>query len=223
MARGAHASGWRSDRAATVRMPGTSTLLVCAVERSKAPFFVAGGVLVVWVLASAAFGLRRSSFPAKRVGLTAYLAATGVLVLTTMALAAATSGTVPAPPWDSANGDLENHRVATGSEISSANVRRLGVAWTMPLTASSIYGTFAANPVTDAHGVVYLQDLESNVFAVDERTGRRLWSRTYDSQDIGPNGVVVSNGMVYGAPAAFAFALDAKTGRELWRNTGLVP
>ena len=29
----------------------------------------------------------------------------------------------------------------------------------MPLTASSIYGTFAANPVTDAHGVVYLQDL----------------------------------------------------------------
>src|SRR3954464_2807381 len=63
----------------------------------------------------------------------------------------------------------------------------------------------------------------SNVFAVDRRSGRRLWSRTYNSQDIGPNGVVVSDGVVYGATAAFAFALDAKTGRELWRNPGLVP
>src|SRR3954471_1674725 len=204
-------------------MPGTSTLLIAAVERSKAPFFVAGGVLVVWALASAAVGTRRSSFPGKRAGLAAYLTATAALVLTTMALAVATAGTDPAPPWDSANGDVRNHRVATGSEITASNVRRLGVAWTMPLTASSIYGTFAANPVTDAHGVVYLQDLQSNVFAVDRRSGRRLWSRTYNSQDIGPNGVVVSDGAVYGATAAFAFALDAKTGRELWRNAGLVP
>jgi outer membrane protein assembly factor BamB len=149
----------------------TSTLLIAAVERSKVPFFVAGAVLVVWALASAAVGTRRSSFPGKRAGLAAYLTATVALVLTTMALAVVTSGTDPAPPWDSANGDLRNHRVATGSEITASNVRELGVAWTMPLTASSIYGTFAANPVTDAHGVVYLQDLQSNVFAVDLKTG----------------------------------------------------
>src|SRR3954451_18390803 len=141
MARGAHASGWRSDRAATVRMPGTSTLLVCAVERSKAPFFVAGGALVVWALASAAIGTRRSSFPGKRTGLAVYITATVALVLTTMGLDVATAGTEPAPPWDSANGDLRNHRVAIGSKITSSNVRGLGVAWTMPLTASSIYGT----------------------------------------------------------------------------------
>ena len=204
-------------------MPGTSMLLIAAVERSKTPFFVAGGVLVVWALASAAVGMRRASFPGRGAGLAAYLTATVALVVTTMGLAVATAGTDPAPPWDSANGDIRNHRVATGSEITSANVRKLGVAWTMPLTASSIYGTFAANPVTDSHGVVYLQDLQSNVFAVDSRSGRRLWSRTYDSQDIGPNGVVVADGVVYGATAAFAFALDARTGRELWRNTRLVP
>ena len=56
--------------------------------------------------------------------------------------------------------------MAHGSSISSKNVRRLGVAWTTPLTASSIYGTFAANPVI-ANGVVYLQDLDSNVWATD--------------------------------------------------------
>src|SRR6185503_17915412 len=156
------------------RMPGTSTLLIAAVERSKLPFFVAGGVLVVWALGSAALGMRRSGFPGKGAGLVAYLTATVALVLTTMGLAVATAGTDPAPPWESANGDLRNHRVATGSEITSANVRDLGVAWTMPLTASSIYGTFAANPVTDANGVVYLQDLQSNVFAVDAHSGRRV-------------------------------------------------
>src|SRR4051812_24481382 len=30
--------------------------------------------------------------------------------------------------------------------------------------------------------------LESNVFAVDLASGKRLWTRTYNSQDIGPNG-----------------------------------
>ena len=93
----------------------------------------------------------------------------------------------------------------------------------MPLTASSIYGTFAANPVTDTHGVVYLQDLASNVFAPDLRSGRVLWTHSYNSQDIGPNGVVVADVRVYGATAAFAFALDPKTGRELWRNAHLIP
>ena len=103
-------------------MPGTSALLIAAVERSKVPFFVAGGVLVVWALASVALGMRRSGFPGKGAGLAAYLTATVALVVTTMGLAVATAGTDPAPPWDSANGDLRNRRVATGSEITSSNV-----------------------------------------------------------------------------------------------------
>jgi hypothetical protein len=73
-------------------MPGSSTLLIAAVKRSKVPFFVAGGVLVVWALASAALGTRRSSFPGKSAGLAAYLTATVALVLTTMVLAVATAG-----------------------------------------------------------------------------------------------------------------------------------
>ena len=81
-------------------MPGTSTLIIAAVERSKVPFFVAGGVLVIWALASAAIGMRRASFPGKGAGLAAYLTATVALVLTTMGLAVATAGTDPAPPWD---------------------------------------------------------------------------------------------------------------------------
>jgi outer membrane protein assembly factor BamB len=125
-------------------------------------------------------------------------------------------------PWSLPNGDLLNTRVTQNSSISAENVGELGVAWTMPLTASSIYGTFAANPVTSPDGTVYLQDLESNVFAVDP-SGKVLWKRLYNSQDIGPNGVTYVDGKLYGATAEFAFALDATTGKELWRNATLVP
>jgi outer membrane protein assembly factor BamB len=126
-------------------------------------------------------------------------------------------------PWTRPNGDLLNTRVTHGTRISASTVSRLGVAWTMPLTAGSTYGTFAANPVTSPDGTVYLQDLDSNVSAVDLQTGRVLWKHTYNSQDIGPNGVTYAGGKVYGATAKFPFALDAKTGKELWRNATLVP
>jgi outer membrane protein assembly factor BamB len=126
-------------------------------------------------------------------------------------------------PWSLPNSDLSDTRATTAARISATNVSKLGVAWTMPLTGSSIYGTFAANPVSDDNGVVYLQDLASNVFAVDVTTGHVLWRHAYDSQDIGPNAVTVADGKIYGATAKFAFALDAKTGKELWRNTKLVP
>ncbi|MBV8258168.1 MAG: PQQ-binding-like beta-propeller repeat protein, partial [Actinobacteria bacterium] len=117
-----------------------------------------------------------------------------------------------APDWSLPNGDLANTRVTHGSSITAANVSQLGVAWTTSLTASSIYGTFAADPAI-ANGVVYLQDLDSNVWASDLRTGRVLWRRDYNQKSIGPNGVTYADGVVYGAATGFAFALDAKTGR----------
>src|SRR6266536_174344 len=106
-------------------------------------------------------------------------------------------GAVAAPaqtPWSLQNGDLFNTRRTRHSSITSATVSTLGVAWTMPLNAGSIYGTFAANPVSDRNGVAYLQDLDSNVSAVDLASGRVLWPRIYNSQDIGPNGVSVAGG-----------------------------
>jgi outer membrane protein assembly factor BamB/cytochrome c5 len=153
-----------------------------------------------------------------------------VLPVAALMLAAATvipilvmrGGGTSAAAWALPNGDLANTRVTHRSSISSATVRRLGVAWTTPLTASSIYGTFAANPVIE-HGVVYLQDLASNVWATNLANGKVVWRHNYNQKDLGPNGVTVADGMLYGATATFAFALDTKTGRELWRNTTLVP
>jgi glucose dehydrogenase len=112
------------------------------------------------------------------------------------------------------NNDLSNTRSA-GGKITSANVSQLKQVWSRPLTAKSQYGAYASIPVI-TRGVVYSQDLESNVEALDLRTGKVLWSKEYNSPDQGPNGIVVGGGRVFGATAEGAFALDQKTGKEIW-------
>ncbi|MDQ1449141.1 MAG: quinohemoprotein ethanol dehydrogenase, partial [Actinomycetota bacterium] len=74
--------------------------------------------------------------------------------------AATTVATKPPIHWSLPNVNLSNTRVAN-STISASNVGKLGVAWTMPLTGVSAFGSFSSNPVV-GNGVAYLQDLKSN-------------------------------------------------------------
>ena len=79
----------------------------------------------------------------------------------------------------------------------------------------------------DAHqlnGTVYLQDLNSNVYALDRTTGQVKWQHVFNKPSAGPNGVAFGDGRIYGATSTDAFALDAQTGNTLWtrrltRNT----
>src|SRR5260370_686819 len=121
--------------------------------------------------------------------------------------------------WPAPNGDLYNTRVAH-TTISSANVSKLGVAWTYPLTGAGANGRDFANPVV-VNGVAYLQDGASNVTAVQASTGKVVWSHAYSSPAYGPNGVTIANGKIYGVTATGVFALDAGTGRQLWYDTNL--
>ncbi len=114
--------------------------------------------------------------------------------------------------WGAPNADLANTR-RVRSQIDRASVARLRVAWTMPLANN--YATTAV--VSD--GVVFSQDLMSNVYALDLESGRSRWTHQYIETDIGPNGVNVVGGKVFGATSTRAFALDAKTGEELWATT----
>jgi outer membrane protein assembly factor BamB len=116
-----------------------------------------------------------------------------------------------------ANVNTSNTRYV-GGPIDASNVAKLSVAWTLALTAKSEYGSYSSAPVI-ANGIVYSQDLESNVQAISLKTGRVIWTKTYDSPDQGPNGLVVESGRVYGATTNSAFALDEKTGRQLWSVT----
>jgi outer membrane protein assembly factor BamB len=121
--------------------------------------------------------------------------------------------------WPSPNQNLYNTRVAH-STIASTNVSKLGIAWTIPLQGRGPTGSDVANPVI-ANGIAYLQDGASNVIAVQDATGRVLWTHQYNSPDYGPNGVTFANGRIYGVTDCGVFALDAQTGQQVWYNTQL--
>ena len=125
----------------------------------------------------------------------------------------------PAAGWTQPDADLASTR-DVASAITSANVSKLGVAWTVPLTMSTAHtdGAYATTPVV-VNGVVYVQDLNSDVLAISLPTGHVLWTHDYNSPNGGPDGVNVADGVVYAVTATAAVALDAATGAQLWSRT----
>jgi len=120
--------------------------------------------------------------------------------------------------WPLPNADLSSTRALAHSGIDRGNVAKLHVAWRfrfrIPVVES---GVFTATPVV-AGGVVYVQDMESNVFALDLATGAVRWQHLFDATNPGPDGVTVVGDRVYGATDSLAFALSARTGRLLWQH-----
>jgi alcohol dehydrogenase (cytochrome c) len=135
----------------------------------------------------------------------------------------------PAGSWAYPNGDLSNTRVAVGSSISSANVSQLREAWSFKLAGTAAQGvedagSFAANPVV-VNGVVYIQDLDANVYAVSLATGKLNWEyqvNVPEKSGPGPDGVAVADGVVYGDSSTTVFALNAATGAVLWKDGSLL-
>ncbi|HEX5592580.1 MAG TPA: PQQ-binding-like beta-propeller repeat protein [Solirubrobacterales bacterium] len=101
------------------------------------------------------------------------------------------------------------------SPIYSGNVNQLKKVWSIPIEGKGVYGSYASTPLI-VNGVVYSQDLESNVEAIDLESGEVLWEKKYESPSHGPNGLAIAEGRVYGATSAEAFALRQGTGKELW-------
>jgi alcohol dehydrogenase (cytochrome c) len=135
----------------------------------------------------------------------------------------------PSGSWPYSNGDLANTRDAAGSAITSANVSRLRQAWAFGLTGAAAqsldgYGALAAAPIV-ANGVVFLQDLYANVYALALRTGKLIWEyrvNVPEKSGPGPDGVAVADGVVYGDTSTAVFALNASTGKPIWTDQHLL-
>ena len=159
-------------------------------------------------------------------GSSASSASSGQPAPTTSAFAGAAT---PAGSWADPNGDLDNTRDAAGSRISSANVASLKEAWSFKLAGTAAAGvngagSFAAAPVV-VDGVVYIQDLDANVYAVSLATGKLLWEYQVnipEKSGPGPDGVAVANGVVYGDTSTAVFALSAATGKVAWDDAHLL-
>ena len=139
-----------------------------------------------------------------------------------------TGAGTPSGSWADPNGNLENTRVAD-TTISAANVSSLREAWSFHLTGTAAAGvrgsgSFAATPVV-VDGVVYLQDLDANVYAISLATGKLRWEYPVNLPEAsgpGPDGVAVAGGVVYGDTSTAVFALNAATGKVLWTDNGLL-
>lgn len=112
------------------------------------------------------------------------------------------------------NVDLAGTRNSKGP-IDTSNVKDLEQAWSVPISGEGAFGSYASSPVV-VNGVVYSQDLASNVSAIERESGEVMWTKSFELPSLGPNGVVVGDGRVYGTTPSEAFALDQETGKQLW-------
>jgi len=121
-----------------------------------------------------------------------------------------------ADDWPLPGRDYANSRARADSTITAATIDRLEAAWSVPLPGAGAYGNASSTPVI-VGDTVFVQDLGSNVRAVDMESGEVRWTHRYDTFQIGPNGPAVGYGNVYVAtgPDEIA-ALDMKTGEEVW-------
>lgn len=121
-----------------------------------------------------------------------------------------------AAEWPMANRDYGNTRATMDSQIHAGNVAQLGMAWAHELESGSKWGAAAGGPLI-ANGIVYFQDLQSNVFAFDLESGGVIWQKTYRQSAFGPNGPAIGWGKVFVQNGInHVLALDLESGEELW-------
>jgi outer membrane protein assembly factor BamB len=124
--------------------------------------------------------------------------------------------TAAAREWPLAHHDYANTRATTDARITSANIGRLRPAWDMQLSAHSHWGAAASAPLI-ADGIVYFQDLQSDVSALDLRSGRLHWKYRVKQEAFGPNGPAIGYGKVFLQDGVNGLrAVDLRSGRPLW-------
>jgi outer membrane protein assembly factor BamB len=151
------------------------------------------------------------------------LAAAVLPAVVLIATACSSNGSSSPPPqagagveWLQANHDLANTRDASSSTISSENVKQLGVGWTRGIEGASVFGSLATSPLV-VNGTVYLQDLQSDVYAIDFRSGTLEWQKRYNADNVGPNGPGYDDGKLFVTKGSqTVVALDATSGEEIW-------
>src|SRR4029079_2694784 len=98
--------------------------------------------------------------------------------------------------WAVPQGDLSATRAAVDSSISADTIGDLQLAWTFDIEAPGFFGSMTSQPIVRGD-TIYIQDMRSNVFALDRDTGAVRWEAPFDIGSIGPNGVAVAYDMVY--------------------------
>jgi alcohol dehydrogenase (cytochrome c) len=154
-------------------------------------------------------------------------------------LAACSSGTVMAKgvTWEDIARDQDTtgdvlmyglgihaQRYSPMTQINSDNVAMLTPAWSFSFGDEKQRGQESQALVHD--GVIYVTGSYSRVFAIDARTGRRLWTYSHRLPDdirpccdvVNRGAAIYGNKIFFGTLDASIVALDKDTGRVAWRE-----
>ena len=160
-----------------------------------------------------------------------YIALALVLVTAAPALAVPTDqaatpvGEPAGSNWTVYGGNLFNQRYSALNQISTSNVANLKGAWTFHTGSASSATSFESSPIV-VDGTMYLTGPQSQVYALDARSGNQLWKYVPELSDIASlplccgqvnRGVGFGQGKVFvGQLDAKLVALDAGSGQVVW-------
>ena len=122
--------------------------------------------------------------------------------------------------WLQYSGTYDGHRYSTLSQISRDNVSNLAVQW---IAQSPAQGPFESTPIV-VDGIMYVTGQENTAFAVDARTGRKLWTYKRALPEnikaccghVNRGFAMLGTRLFMATLDAHLIALDAPTGNLLW-------
>ena len=134
-------------------------------------------------------------------------------------------GKAPTTQWPTFNGDYTGERFSTLRQINDSNVASLQLQWKYPITEIKAQRG-APVPVIKAtpllvNGILYFT-IPNNVYAVEARTGTKLWSYSWVDQGghlVGNRGLGMYKSWLYFlGPDDWVICVDSNTGKERWRK-----
>jgi len=132
------------------------------------------------------------------------------------------SSTTPAN-WLQYSGSYDGHRFSSLAQINRENVSHLTAQWVFQ---TPVTGNFENTPLV-VDGIMYVSAQENTAFALDARTGRRLWSYTRALPEkiraccghVNRGFAILGTRLFLATLDAHVVALDTATGNVLWDVT----
>jgi alcohol dehydrogenase (cytochrome c) len=126
-----------------------------------------------------------------------------------------TSGSTASADWPLPGGDLDNSRATDDTTWSTRTVGQASVAWEAQVPDT---GDMPTVPIV-VGDVVYVQGTRGSLAAIDRDSGKLRWSTPPDGFNIGPTGLAVAGGKVFGLHGSTGvLAVSAADGKELWKR-----
>jgi alcohol dehydrogenase (cytochrome c) len=119
--------------------------------------------------------------------------------------------------WLTYSGNYFGHRHSPLTQITPENVAQLKSVWTFQ-TGST--GNFQSTPLV-IDGVLYVTGWGGTAWAIDARSGRRIWTYRRNMPDniiacCGPNNRGLGDRLFLGTADAHLVSLDMRTGSVIW-------